>query len=361
MAPARCSCRTGNGRGSTPSGAPPMSRFGPRLASEDPSASEVVTRTRRRGTTVGFTVPLRLHDGTALDYLSPSRAGRTPSMPPSTGPTGPIEPTTCRPELIFIIVTASRAALVGLRCLAALRSGASRSAQGEHDLLRTGRPRPPECAPRRRSGSSTGRRGSYARSHPVVDIIAGVLIGVGVSDAYESQAADLCIGGSVGAVVLGLHVPGSCRTASDRRPAWRSNAAGRWPGQLPAVLTGYGTSPFVFGFDLVAVAVALGLVVASPSWSPRWRRCPTLACWARSDPPQYGTGDLLRFGLTSARSGCSPTWRASMPPPSVACEPGPRAVPDRSADRPLQPRRISSRRSSRRSSERAAAAAASAC
>lgn len=143
-------------------------------------------------------------------------------------------------------------------------------------------------------------RGSYGAAIRVLwwVSIAGVLIGVGLSDAYDaSQAAIYAVGAvAVGAVVL-LHdlLPDRLRT--------RAVVGGEILlaiGLTTALiaLTDYGMSPFVFGFNLIAVAVALAL------GGPMALAVATLSTLAylgvlALDPalPQYGTADLLRFGL----------------------------------------------------------------
>jgi diguanylate cyclase (GGDEF)-like protein len=143
-------------------------------------------------------------------------------------------------------------------------------------------------------------RGSYTTAVRVLwwVSIAAVLIGVGLSDAYDaSQAAIYAVGAiAVGAVVL-LHdlIPDRLRSV----PVVAFEvllALGLTTALL--TLTGYGASPFVFGYNLVAVAVALALggpvalVVAMLA---------TLAFLGvlGLDPDfrSYTTADLLRFGL----------------------------------------------------------------
>lgn len=87
--------------------------------------------------------------------------------------------------------------------------------------------------------------------------IVGVLVGVGISGAYpDDQGAIFAVGGAAALVVVILHelLP----------PRWRR----RWVTWLEVVaalalatgvvlLTGHAKSPFVFSYDLLAVAVAL--------------------------------------------------------------------------------------------------------
>ena len=151
------------------------------------------------------------------------------------------------------------------------------------------------------SGELEGRSsGNYTTALRVLwwVSIAAVLIGVGLSDAYdESQAAIYVVGAiAVGAVVL-LHdlLPKRYRVT----PVIALEvllAIGLTTALL--VLTGYGTSPFVFGYNLVAVAVALAL------GGPMALVVATLASLAfvgvlAIDPrlSSYTTADLLRVGL----------------------------------------------------------------
>ncbi|HET6746466.1 MAG TPA: GGDEF domain-containing protein, partial [Candidatus Limnocylindria bacterium] len=143
-------------------------------------------------------------------------------------------------------------------------------------------------------------RGAYSTAVRVLwwVSIAAVLIGVGLSDAYDaSQAAIYAVGAvAVGAVVL-LHdlLPDRLRNG----PVVALEVAlaiGLTTAIL--VLTGYGSSPFVFGYHLVAVAVALAL------GGPIALMVATLASLAflgviALDPAfgNYTTADLLRLGL----------------------------------------------------------------
>ena len=143
-------------------------------------------------------------------------------------------------------------------------------------------------------------RGSYTTAVRVLwwVSIGAVLIGVGLSDAYDaSQTAIYAVGAvAMGAVVL-LHdlLPERLRSA----PVIGLEIA-LAIGLTTAILllTGFASSPFVFGYNLVAVAVALALggpialVVATGA---------SLAFLGviAVDPAfgDYTTADLLRFGL----------------------------------------------------------------
>jgi diguanylate cyclase (GGDEF)-like protein len=204
------------------------------------------------------------------------------------------------PELIFLIVSAAVAVLLGAGAVvAALRSRRAAEAAGDQLQLPDAAPQPDKYDGGAGEVERRSRR-SYATAVRVLwwVSIAGVLIGVGLSDAYDaSQAGIYAVGAvAVGAVVL-LHdlLPERFRTA----PVVTIEillALGLTTALV--ALTDFGTSPFAFGYNLVAVAVALALggpmalVVAALA---------TLAYLGvlAVDPslPQYGTADLLRFGL----------------------------------------------------------------
>jgi diguanylate cyclase (GGDEF)-like protein len=153
----------------------------------------------------------------------------------------------------------------------------------------------PESAALERRG-----RGSYTTAVRVLwwVSIAAVLIGVGLSDAFDgSQAAIYAVGAVAVASVVLLHdiLPERLRTA----PVVVGEvllAIGLTTVLL--TLTGYAASPFVFCYNLVAVAVALAL------GGPVALVVATLATLAflgvlALDPgfDTYATADLLRIGL----------------------------------------------------------------
>ena len=128
--------------------------------------------------------------------------------------------------------------------------------------------------------------------------IVGVMVGVGVSGAYPAeQGAIFAVGGAAALVVVVLH---------ELLPArWRSH----WMTWLEVVaalalatgvvlLTGHAQSPFVFTYDLLAVAVALtvggwaAMAVAGAA---------TLAylgvAWVDPARPQFAGGELLGIAL----------------------------------------------------------------
>jgi diguanylate cyclase (GGDEF)-like protein len=204
------------------------------------------------------------------------------------------------PELIFLIVSAAAAVLLGTgAAVAALRSRRGlRTATGELQL-------PDAAAQPDKYDAGTNDlerrgRGGYATAVRILwwVSIAGVLIGVGLSNAYDaSQAAIYAVGAvAVGVVVL-LHdlLPERLRTPPV--VAIEIALAIGLTTTLVA-LTDYGSSPFAFGYNLIAVAVALAL------GGPMALVVATLATLAylgvlAIDPalPRYGTADLLRFGL----------------------------------------------------------------
>lgn len=183
--------------------------------------------------------------------------------------------------------------------MAAVRSRRGDDAEGEptRELQAAGQADKYDAVSGELEGRSSGTYTTAVRVLWWVSI-AAVLIGVGLSDAYdESQAAIYVVGAiAVGAVVL-LHdlLPKRYRVT----PVIGLEvllAIGLTTALL--VLTGYGTSPFVFGYNLVAVAVALAL------GGPMALVVATLASLAfvgvlAIDPAldAYTTADLLRVGL----------------------------------------------------------------
>lgn len=160
-------------------------------------------------------------------------------------------------DTTLIIATGVVAALVGLAALFALWRGGAAASETATD-----EEPPPSAPPRFRvddlelaSGSAYG---SAVRILWWVSI-AAVLIGVGLTDAYDDQrTAIFGIGAVAVAAVVILHdlIPSTWR-----RPAVVVTevlvALSLVTGLI--VVSGYGTSPFVFGYGLVAVAVSLAL------------------------------------------------------------------------------------------------------
>src|SRR5215211_1649137 len=205
------------------------------------------------------------------------------------------------PEFTFLFVSAAVAVLLGAgAAVAAFRVPGSEAAA--IDALQDDREAvvQPDKYDFDTTALEQRGRGSYTTAVRVlwwVSIFA-VLIGVGLTGAYDaSRAAIYVVGAIAGGAVLLLHdvIPDRLR----RGPVVAVEvllAIGLTTALL--ALTGYGASPFVFGYNLVAVAVALALggpvalVVAMLA---------TLAYLGvlGLDPnfASYATADLLRFGL----------------------------------------------------------------
>lgn len=204
------------------------------------------------------------------------------------------------PELIFLLVSATVAVLLGAGAVAAtLRS--QRRAVAARDGLRL--PEPATLPDKYDAGSADVERRSAANYATAVRVlwwvsIAGVLIGVGLSNAYDSTQAGIYAVGAVAvvaAVLLHDLLPERMRS----RPVVALEVL-LAIGLITVLvsLTEYGNSPFLFGYDLVAVAVALAL------GGPMAMVVAALASLAFLgvlviDPslPQYGPADFLRFGL----------------------------------------------------------------
>jgi diguanylate cyclase (GGDEF)-like protein len=153
-------------------------------------------------------------------------------------------------ELTFILVTGGIAALVGVGVLVAVvREGGGMASTSAIQATPEG-------------GSDAPSAPSTASHEGVVRVvwwvaIAGVLVGIGVSDAYPSNRAPIyALGGAAALLVVLLH------ELLPRR--WR----GRYTVALEVLaalalasgliwLTGGASSPFVFLYHLVAVAAAL--------------------------------------------------------------------------------------------------------
>jgi diguanylate cyclase (GGDEF)-like protein len=201
-------------------------------------------------------------------------------------------------DQIFILITAVVAALLGLGALVAVLRGRSDQAASPaaHEL---GQPQLDKYEP---DGQPTGgpAGASYDTAVRVLWWIstAAVMVGIGLSDAYrESQPAIYLVGAGAVAVVVLLH---------DLLPArFRTPAVGGLE-VLAAIglttvlltLTGFGGSPFVYAYHLVAVAVALamgGAIALGAAALATLAYAGVLAL----DPAfrTYGGDELLRFGL----------------------------------------------------------------
>ena len=204
------------------------------------------------------------------------------------------------PEIIFLSVSAAVAVLLGIGALvAAMR--ARREAPDGDPGADDERARAP--ADKYETDTSALERRGRSSYHTAVRVlwwvsIAAVLIGVGLSNAYDaSQTAIYVVRAiGVGADIL-LHDVLPDRLRSGPVIAFEIVLAiGLTTAIL--VLTGYGSSPFMFGYNLVAVAVALAL------GGPVALLVATLASLAylgvlALDPnvSAFATADLLRFGL----------------------------------------------------------------
>ncbi|HEY7847146.1 MAG TPA: GGDEF domain-containing protein [Candidatus Limnocylindria bacterium] len=128
--------------------------------------------------------------------------------------------------------------------------------------------------------------------------IAAVLIGVGLSDAYDdSQAAIYALGAVAVVAAIGLHDVLPARRRTPAVVAFEVVLAIMLTTVL-LVLTDYASSPFVFVYLLIAVAVALqlgGPLAMVVAMATTFAFLGVLAL----DPQlaSYTTADLLRFGL----------------------------------------------------------------
>jgi diguanylate cyclase (GGDEF)-like protein len=164
-------------------------------------------------------------------------------------------------EYIFIVLSGAVAALLGVGALVAVAR--SRPAGDPTDDVT---PRPSRGDPvTKYEGGDHRDRGvdlSYGTALRVLwwVSILGVMVGVGLTHAYDAtQPAIFVLGAVAAGVVVVLYdlLP----------PAWRGGPVASVAEAIIALtlatallaLTGYGTSPFVYGYHLVAVAVALSL------------------------------------------------------------------------------------------------------
>lgn len=194
-------------------------------------------------------------------------------------------------ELTFILVTGGIAALVGVGVLVAILR--ERGGQASNSLIQAS---PEGGGPDVPSPLSTASHDGVVRVVWWI-AIAGVLVGVGVSDAYPSnRAAIYALGGAAALLVTLLH------ELLPRR--WR----GRYAVGLEVLaalalasglvwLTGGASSPFVFTYHLVAVAAALTMgsrlavlvtAAASLAYLGQLTLDPSLSA---------SNGELLRVGI----------------------------------------------------------------
>jgi diguanylate cyclase (GGDEF)-like protein len=162
------------------------------------------------------------------------------------------------PDLIFLIVTAVVGALLVLGAsLAAVRERSAARVFPAVAEIEQGKYEPEGDI------ADIHAWGSASTSVGVVRVlwwitIAAVLVGVGLSDAYRAnQTIIFGLGGLAVVVVVVLHelMPRSWR--NDLTTAAEVAIAVALSSGL-LLLTGYGSSPYVFTLDLLAVAVALG-------------------------------------------------------------------------------------------------------
>jgi diguanylate cyclase (GGDEF)-like protein len=169
-------------------------------------------------------------------------------------------------ETIFILVSAGIAGLLLLGALVAALRARSRPDDGP----------PGQPVPAPVGGGRTGLGTKYEALAPQTEAharggyraavrvawwvtIASVMVGIGVVDGYpETRSAIYLLGGVAVAIVIGLHelLPAGWRGAV---AAGVEIAAALVLATGLLVLTGYGTSPFVYAYHLLAVAVALSL------------------------------------------------------------------------------------------------------
>ena len=165
-------------------------------------------------------------------------------------------------QTAFIVISAGVAGLMGLAAVIALLGERSARRRAGETI---GGPSDSRPIAADKYGTTDGVDAAEAPSGSLDGVIrvvwwlsiVGVLVGVGLSDAYRSdQGAIFAVGGAAALVVVVLH------ELLPRR--WRS----RWLMLLEVVaalalatgvvlLTGHAKSPFVFSYDLLAVAVAL--------------------------------------------------------------------------------------------------------
>jgi diguanylate cyclase (GGDEF)-like protein len=205
------------------------------------------------------------------------------------------------PEFIFLSVSAAVAVLLGAgAAVAAVRARRSLEDEANQPLTVESEAASTDKYDTDTSTLERRGRGSYTTAVRVLwwVSIGAVLIGVGLSDAYDaSQTAIYAVGAvAMGAVVL-LHdlLPDRLR-AGPVVALEIALAIGLTTAIL--LLTGFASSPFVFGYNLVAVAVALALggpiaLVVATGASLAFLGVIAL------DPAfgDYTTADLLRFGL----------------------------------------------------------------
>lgn len=201
------------------------------------------------------------------------------------------------PEAIFILVTGAIAALLGVGALI----GAMRPRPAPEATAlpaRTDRPADKYGADAEAGTAIAGTRGSAIRILWWVSI-AAVLIGVGLSDAFDATRPAIYLVGA-GAVLVVVLLRDVLPTRYRTAPVVAIEIlAALGLTTVLLTLTGYAISPFAFGYSLVSVAVALAL---GGTLALGVAALSTLAYLLvlTQDPAlsTYAGADLLRFGLT---------------------------------------------------------------
>jgi diguanylate cyclase (GGDEF)-like protein len=203
------------------------------------------------------------------------------------------------PESIFLLVSTAVAVLLGAGAVVAALRGRSDQTATQAVAVDLG-DQGQDKYEVDRAGLERRGRGSYGTAVRVLwwVSIASVLIGVGLSDAYDdTQAAIYALGAMAVVAAVALH-----DLLPDRR---RTQAVVAFEVVLAIalttvllVLTDYASSPFVFVYLLIAVAVALALggpIALVVAMATTFAFLGVLAL----DPQlaTYTTSDLLRFGL----------------------------------------------------------------
>jgi diguanylate cyclase (GGDEF)-like protein len=154
-------------------------------------------------------------------------------------------------ELIFILVSGALAALVGLGALVAvLRGWGERNSNPDSSAIGASAEPP--------AGTSLTTPSHDAVVRVVWWVaIAGVMVGIGISNAFASNhAAIYALGGAAVVIVVVLHEMLPRRLRGRAKVALEVVAALALATGL-VWLTGGANSPFIFTFDLLVVAVAL--------------------------------------------------------------------------------------------------------
>jgi len=201
-------------------------------------------------------------------------------------------------DQIFVVVTIVVAALLGIGALVAVLRGRAGQDRAP-DARELGQPQLDKYEPV--GATIAGAAGaSYGTAVRVLWWIttAAVMVGVGLSDAYRvSQPAIYLVGAGAVAVVVLLHdlLPARFRTPA---VAALEVLAAIGLTTVLLTLTGYGGSPFVYAYHLVAVAVALAMGGAVALGAAALATLAYAAVLAL-DPAisTYGGDELLRFAL----------------------------------------------------------------